>query len=184
MPRSARRPVSRPAAELASARPLEPRTWQGVRYRPCQDGARAARQIFQFAGAWLPPADPADLVWQAEVDERVVGAVLVERHGAAGFIHGPVVVDPPPATEPLEVATQLVAAVVGEARAIPLDTLFTRPQGLDRVWVRSGFVPMPEAMLPPALRDRPGSGLHAWRRPGTYQVPLPDPEGGRGRPRR
>jgi len=53
------------------------------------------------------------------------------------------------------------------------------------VWVRLGFVPMPEAFLPSPLRGRPGSGLHAWRRPGTYAVPLPDPEGeGRRRGRR
>jgi hypothetical protein len=53
------------------------------------------------------------------------------------------------------------------------------------VWVRLGFVPMPEAFLPPTLRGRPGSGLHVWRRPGTYAVPVPDPEGeGRRRGRR
>ena len=79
----------------------------------------------------------------------------------------------------------IVSPVVDSARAIPLDSLFTRPQGLDRVWVRLGFVPMPEAFLPEALRGRPGTGLHVWRRPGTYSIPVPDPEAeGRRRGRR
>jgi hypothetical protein len=100
-------------------------------------------------------------------------------------MHGPVVVSPPDAVEPLEVAAQLVSPVVDTARALALDALFARPQGLDRVWVRLGFVPMPEAFLPAALRGRPGSGLHVWRRPGTYAVPVPDLEGeGRRRGRR
>jgi len=184
MPRSARRPASLPAAKPA---PIvqEPRTWQGVVYRPCQDGAPAVRRLFQFAGALAPGPDPDELAWEAEAGGRTVGGVLCERRGAHGFIHGPVVVDPPAGAEPLEVAAQLVAPLVDAARAVPLDALFARPQGLDRVWVRLGFVPMPEAFLPPALRGRPGSGLHVWRRPGTYAVPVPDSEGeGRRRGRR
>jgi hypothetical protein len=153
-----------------------------VAYRPCQSGAPAVRRLFQFAGAFAPGPDPGELAWEAEAAGRIVGGVLCERHGAQAFIHGPVVVDPPPGAEPIEVAAQLVAPLVDAAHAIPLDALFARPQGLDRVWVRLGFVPMPEAFLPSALRGRPGSGLHVWRRPGTYAVPVPDPEGG-GRPR-
>ena len=42
-------------------------------------------------------------------------------------------------------------------------TLYTRPQGLDRVWVRFGFIPVPEVALPPTLAGRPGVGLYAWR---------------------
>jgi hypothetical protein len=152
-----------------------------VSYRPCQAGAGAARQLFRFAGAWLPPGESPAIAWEGAVDDRVIGAVVVECSGPEGFVHGPVVVDPPPSAEPLEVAAQLVAAVLGHARAHPLNTLFARPQGLDRVWVRLGFVPVPEATLPAGLRERPGSGLYAWRRPGTYQIALPDPEGGRRR---
>ena len=184
MPRSARRPASPPAA---GPTPIvtEPRTWQGVVYRPCQGGAPAVRGLFRFAGAFAPDLDADELAWEAEAGGRILGGVLCERKGAHGFIHGPVVVEPPTGAEPLEVAAQLVAPLIDLARALPLDTLFTRPQGLDRVWVRLGFVPLPEAFLPPALRGRPGSGLHAWRRPGTYAVPVPDPEAeGRRRGRR
>jgi hypothetical protein len=31
------------------------------------------------------------------------------------------------------------------------------------VWVRFGFIPLPESSLPPALAGRPGVGLFAWR---------------------
>jgi hypothetical protein len=184
MPRPARRPASPPAAGSAPTVP-EPRIWQGVVYRPCQVGAPAVRQLFQFAGAYAPASDAEELAWEAEGAGRILGGVLCERDGSYGFIHGPVVVEPPAGTEPLEVAAQLVAPLVDLARVLPLDSLFTRPQGLDRVWVRLGFVPMPEAFLPPTLRGRPGSGLHVWRRPGTYAVPVPDSEGeGRRRGRR
>jgi hypothetical protein len=183
MPRSARRPVS-PAAGSAPIVP-EPRIWQGVVYRPCQGGAPAVRQLFQFAGAFVPDPEPEEIAWEAQAGDRIVGGVLCERRGVHGFVHGPVVVDPPEGAEPIEVAAQLVAPLVDAARALPLDSLFTRPQGLDRVWVRLGFVPMPEAFLPAALRGRPGSGLHVWRRPGTYAVPIPAAEGeGRRRGRR
>jgi hypothetical protein len=183
MPRSARRPGP-PAAESAPI-VLEPRVWQGVVFRPCQGGAPAVRQLFEFAGAFAPGTAPDELAWEARAGDRLVGGVLCERHGASGFVHGPVVVDPPDGAEPIEVAAQLVAPLVEAAQALPLDSLFTRPQGLDRVWVRLGFVPMPEVFVPPVLRGRPGTGLHVWRRPGTYAVPLPDPEGeGRRRGRR
>ena len=178
MPPSARRPGS-PAAGSASIA-LEPRTWQGIVYQPCQGGAPAVRQLFQFAGAFVPDPAPEEIAWEARAGERIVGGVLCERRGADGFIHGPVVVDPPDGAEPIEVAAQLVSPLVDLAAALPLDSLFTRPQGLDRVWVRLGFVPMPEAFLPAALRGRPGTGLHVWRRPGTYAVPVPNrDEGGR-----
>jgi hypothetical protein len=41
--------------------------------------------------------------------------------------------------------------------------IFTRPQGLDRVWIRFGFIPVPESTLPQGLAGRPGVGLYAWR---------------------
>ena len=183
MPRSARRPVSPAAGSAPSV--LEPRIWQGVVYQPCQGGAPAVRQLFKFAGAFAPDLEPEEMAWEAQAGDRLVGGVLCERRGAHGFVHGPVVVGPPDGVEPIEVAAQLVAPLVDSARALPLDSLFTRPQGLDRVWVRLGFVLMPEAFLPATLRGRPGSGPHVWRRPGTYAVPVPDPEGeGRRRGRR
>lgn len=76
------------------------------------------------------------------------------------MIHGPVVVE---SEDPLEVAAQLLASALAHATAAGVETLFARPQGLDRVWVRLGFIPVPGADLPPTLRGRPGSGLFAWR---------------------
>jgi hypothetical protein len=185
VPRSARRPP--PAAEPAPHPPASPppRTWQGVLYRPSQAGAGAVRGLFAFAGAWAPEAGPGELAWEALVEDRLAGGVLVERQGGHGFIHGPVVVAPPADAEPLEMAAQLVAPVLRQAAELGMDTLFTRPQGLDRLWVRLGFIPVPEASLPASLRGRPGTGLHAWRRPGSYTIALPDAERanrrGRGR---
>ncbi len=160
----------------ASRPPPPPRTWQGILYRPCQAGGAEARRLFDFAGAWTPPPSAGELGWEAVAEERVVGGVLVERQGEQGFVHGPVVVEPPAGAEPLEVAAQLVAPLLDEATAAGLNTLFTRPQGLDRLWVRFGFVPVPEASLPASLRGRPGTGLHAWRRPGSYTIATPDLE--------
>jgi N-acetylglutamate synthase-like GNAT family acetyltransferase len=76
------------------------------------------------------------------------------------LLHGPVV---RAESEPLEIASQLVAAVVDHAVASGVVTLFARPQSLDRIWVRFGFIPVPEGTLPPGLAGRPGSGLYAWR---------------------
>ena len=84
------------------------------------------------------------------------------------MLHGPVVDtrDGGPATDPLdplEVAGQLLAAALDHATALGVTTLYARPQGLDRVWVRFGFIPVPEVALPPALAGRTGAGLYAWR---------------------
>jgi hypothetical protein len=98
-------------------------------------------------------ADPAG-------GERLVGALVVERAERAAMFHGPVVVE---GDDRLEIAAQLVAAAVDHAAAIGVDTIYTRPHGLDRVWVRFGFIPLPESTLPPALAGRPGVGLFAWR---------------------
>ena len=164
MPRPARRPAGRPAEPVrSSSQDPAPRVWQGVQYRPSQTGGAEVRRLFDFAGAWAPPSGPGELVWEALTDERTVGGILVERHGADGFVHGPVVVEPPASTEPLEVAAQLVAPVLGQAAEQGVDTLFTRPQGLDRIWIRFGFIPLPESTLPPGLTGRPGAGLYAWR---------------------
>ncbi|MBI3455423.1 MAG: hypothetical protein HY002_06515, partial [Candidatus Rokubacteria bacterium] len=182
MARSARRPVPEPAAAPAP-RALEPRTWQGIVYRPCQAGAAEVRRLFDFAGAWAPQLGPGELAWEALADARLAGGVLVERHGEHGFIHGPVVVEPPRSAEPLDVAAQLIAPLLQQAAEAQVNTLFTRPQGLDRLWVRFGFVPVPEAFLPAAFRNRPGTGLHAWRRPGTYTIAIPEAERGRRRGR-
>jgi hypothetical protein len=85
---------------------------------------------------------------------------MVERWESVGMIHGPVVVNVP---DPIEVGAHLVSALLTHSRALRPSTLFTRPQGLDRVWVRFGFVPGAEVMLPKALQGRPGIGLYVWR---------------------
>jgi hypothetical protein len=122
-----------------------------------------ARPLFDFAAVPWPEADIA-LSWGAVTagngGERLVGGVVAERSGPAMLLHGPVVVLE---TEPLEVASQLVAAVLDHATATGVVTVFARPQSLDRVWVRFGFIPVPESTLPTGLAGRPGAGLYAWR---------------------
>jgi hypothetical protein len=153
-----------PAPSLASA--TLPRVWQGVGYRPLADAARA-RALFDFAA--LPwPAEIA-FAWGAwtagDGGERLVGAVAAERHATAAMLHGPVIDARIDATtlDVLDVAAQLVAAALDHATALGAVTVYARPHGLDRVWVRFGFIPVPEVALPPALAGRPGAGLYAWR---------------------
>jgi hypothetical protein len=61
------------------------------------------------------------------------------------------------------VAAQLVGAAIDHASALGVETVFARPQGLDRIWIRYGFLPVPEGALPAALGGRQGVGLYAWR---------------------
>ena len=151
-----------PGPSLASA--TLPRVWQGIGYRPLPDTARA-RPLFDFAAVpWPETAAPA-FCWGAHAaqptGERLVAAVVAERAERALTLYGPVVaVD---TADPLEVAAQLVAAAVDHATALGVETIFARPQGLDRVWIRHGFIPVPETALPPALGGRLGAGLYAWR---------------------
>jgi hypothetical protein len=136
-----------------------PRVWNGVEYRLLAD-LGPARELFAFAAVpWPPAADPALALGGWDAGTRLVGAVLVERAAGAGLLHGPVAIGP----EPLEVATQLVSAAVDLAAGSKIGVLFARPQGLDRVWVRFGFIPVPEVALPEGLRGRPGAGLFAYR---------------------
>jgi hypothetical protein len=122
--------------------------------------AGLARALFDFtATPWLDGATWA-FGWGAFDETTLVGAAVAERAGSTAFVHGPVVVIE---QDPLEVAAQLVAAMLDHARALGVDTVFTRPQALDRVWVRFGFIPRPENALPEGLAGRPGSGLYAWR---------------------
>ena len=146
------------------------RTWGGLAYRPLDGPAESAAGLFRFAGAWSPPAPDAG--WGAWDGSRLLGAALLERAGGAAMMHGPVVVTPEPeatpdhpdpARDPLEIASQLLADVLDHAATARIDTVFARPQGLDRLWVRSGFIPVPEAELPGDLRGRPGAGLYGWR---------------------
>src|SRR5438093_1431367 len=80
--------------------------------------------------------------------ERLIGALGAGRNLSDAMLHGPVVIAE---TEQLEIAAQLVAAALDHATASGIATVFARPQGLDRVWVRYGFIPVPESTLPAGL---------------------------------
>jgi hypothetical protein len=152
--------------------------WQGIGYRPLSDPV-AARPLFDFAAAAWPPHGIA-FGWEAFVappdsPERLLGAVVAEVVDGGALLHGPVVVE---GDDRLEIAAQLVAAGIDHASALGVRTLFTRPQGLDRVWVRFGFIPVPESTLPAGLAGRPGAGLYAWRGGSalwTLREPVGDP---------
>ena len=140
-------------------------TWDGVAYRALSSPWDDALSLCAFAGAWAPPQGRIVAGWGAWDGERPCGSLLAERAGKAAMLHGPVVVAPPdaPPDAAIAVAGRLVADALGQAEADGIDTIFTRPQGLDRIWVRCGFIPVPEAELPQGLRGRPGVGLFGWR---------------------
>jgi hypothetical protein len=162
-PDDASSPGERAAAAPSLASATLPRVWQDVGYRPLADADRA-RALFDFAAIpWPERVAFAWGAWMAAAGERLVGAVAAERHAAAVMLHGPVVVTGDGPDDPLEVAGQLLVAALEHATALGAVTLFARPQGLDRVWIRFGFIPVPEVALPPALAGRPGAGLYAWR---------------------
>ncbi|MFQ5520385.1 MAG: hypothetical protein ACE5FK_03205 [Candidatus Methylomirabilia bacterium] len=160
-----RRATVIPHSQAAPAFVGEGRSSPGVEYRPLPVGSPEARRLFAYAALWAPAAGQGEIGWGAWVTEgatggRMVGALIVERSGSAGMIHGPVAVE---FGDPLEVAAQLLTAALPAATGAGVETLFARPQGLDRVWIRLGFIPVPEGDLPPALRGCPGTGLFAWR---------------------
>jgi len=139
-------------------------------YRALNAPAEEASPLFRFTGAWAPPAATAG--WGAWEGDRLVAAALIERVGPAALLHGPVAAGRDPespagpkesAREPLEIAGRLLADVLEHAAAARIQTIFARPQGLDRLWVRFGFIPVPEVELPLELRGRPGAGLFGWR---------------------
>jgi hypothetical protein len=145
--------------------------WQGTGYRPLPD-AGAARRLFDFAATPWPEAATPVFCWGAHVGaaagERLVGAVVAERAERAVMLYGPVIEVETPmgggeAVDALEVAAQLVGAAIDHASALGVETVFARPQGLDRIWIRYGFLPVPEGALPAALGGRQGVGLYAWR---------------------
>jgi len=135
-----------------------------LEYRPLAAPWEAALELFRFTGAPTPVG--FDVGWGAwSEDERLAGALLMERAGATAMLYGPVVVAPAgmSAEDMLAVAGELAARGLAYAPSAGVETVFTRPQGLDRVWVRHGFIPVPEAELPKELRGRPGVGLFGWR---------------------
>ena len=137
----------------------------GPEYRPLAAPWESALELFQFAGAWAPPPADVHAGWGAWDGGRLAGALLMERAGPAAMLHGPVVVAPSDmATEAVVgIASQLTGQALGHAAAAGIETIFARPQSLDRVWVRNGFIPVPEAELPRGLAGRPRLGLFGWR---------------------
>jgi hypothetical protein len=159
------------ASTAALAAATTPRLWQGLAYRPLSD-VTAARPLFEFAARPWPDASPLVFAWGAHgPGDRLVAAVVAERRGDALLLHGPVVVE---AEAPLEVAAQLVAAALDHAQALAVATVFARPQSLDRIWVRFGFIPVPEGTLPDGF-PRGERGLFAWRG-GSALFTLREPE--------
>jgi hypothetical protein len=133
--------------------------------RPLAAPWSPALELFRFAGAWAPGPERVDAGWGAGNGERLSAALLAERADSYAMLHGPVVVAPPGASPEaaLDVAAGLLLAALRYAAAEAIGTLVARPQGLDGLWVRHGFIPLPEAELPKALRGRPGQGLFGWR---------------------
>jgi hypothetical protein len=174
----AARPTSpRPAGHAAAptgAPPLgaatQSRLWQDLELRPLAD-ATEARPLFDFAAIPWPAPSGVAFGWGAApaTGGALVAALLAERAGRAVLLHGPIVAfdgggaSSTSATDPLQVAAQLVTAAIEHAAALGADTAFARPQGLDRVWIRFGFIPVPESTLPAAFAGRPGAGLYGWR---------------------
>ncbi len=139
--------------------------WGELEYRPLTAHWGTALELFHFAGAWAPPSEHIVFGWGAFDVGRLCGALLMERAGSSAMLHGPVVVAPADISSEaaLEVAAELLTGALRFAPAEGIDTLVTRPQGLDGIWVRHGFIPIPEALLPEGLRGRPGIGLFGWR---------------------
>ncbi len=158
---SAVAPPSLPSLTSATS----PRVWHSVEYRSLSDGT-PLRRLFDFAAASWPDDAPC-FAWAAstEGDERLIGGLVAERRGDAALLYGPVVTEDAgeSGSDRLEIAAQLVAAALDHARALGIRTLYARPQGLDRIWVRVGFIPVPESTMPADLAGRPGAGLFAWR---------------------
>jgi hypothetical protein len=140
-------------------------TGGALAYRSLTAPWELAFELFRFAGAGAPAAGSLDVGWGAWDEDQLVGALLMERAGATAMLHGPVVVAPAdmPAGDVVAVAGELAARALEHATSTGIETVFARPQGLDRVWVRHGFIPVPEAELPKDLRGRPGIGLFGWR---------------------
>jgi len=141
------------------------RIWDSLTFRLLADPGCEARELFGFVGAWAPAAANIAMGWGAWEGETLVGCALLERAEGAAMLHGPAIAAPPGADpdSTLDAAAGLAALALAAVEAAKIETLFARPQGLDRVWVRLGFIPVPEAELPDALRGRPGVGLFGWR---------------------
>jgi hypothetical protein len=154
-------PAGAPSLEDAT----RARLWESVALRPLAEPTQA-RSLFDFVAMPWPDPESVAVAWGAfsATDDELVAAVLAERGGRAVLLHGPLVrTDRLGTLDPLKLASQLLVPVLDHAGALGADTAFARPQGLDRVWIRFGFIPVPESALPAAFAGRPGAGLYGWR---------------------
>jgi hypothetical protein len=141
------------------------RVWEDFTLRPLGD-VMQARPLFDFAAMPWPDPESVAFGWGASAagSDELVSALLAERAGRAVFLHGPLVrIDWLGTVDPLTLAARLLGPALEHAAALGADTAYARPQGLDRVWVRFGFIPVPESALPAAFARRPGGGLYGWR---------------------
>jgi hypothetical protein len=155
--------VAAPGGAVSLDDAVRPRHWQGLDLHPLAD-ATQARPLFEYAA--VPCPEPAGVAfgWGATAGGALLAAVLAERAGRAVMLHGPLVkLDGAAPSDPLQLASQLLAAALDHMVALGADTAFARPQGLDRVWIRFGFIPVPEAALPAAFVRNTGAGLYGWR---------------------
>src|SRR5438552_13568829 len=143
---------------------VRPRTWQDLDLRPLAD-ATQARPLFDFAAVRWPDPTGVAFGWGATAaNGSLVAAALAERAGRAVMLNGPLVkLDGSAPADPVQLASQLVTATLDHMAALGADTAFARPQGLDRVWIRFGFIPVPESALPAAFAGCGGAGLYGWR---------------------
>ena len=139
--------------------------WDGLEHRPLTRPWQPALDLFSFAGAWAPPAGDVAAGWGAWGGDRLVAALLMERAAGAAMLHGPVAVAPAgvPPDAVLDVMGRILGECLDATPGLRVTSVYTRPQSLDPLWVRTGFIPVPESELPAELRGRPGSGLYGWR---------------------
>ena len=154
-----------PVGALSLEDATRPRVWDDFTLRPLAD-AMHARPLFDFAALPWPDPESVAFGWGASAggSDELVAVALAERAGRAVLLHGPLVrIDRLGTIDPLQLASQLLRPVLDHAAALGADTAFTRPHGLDRVWIRFGFIPVPESALPAAFAGHAGAGLYGWR---------------------
>jgi hypothetical protein len=153
-----------PGGPAALDAATQPRPWHDFELRPLAD-ATQARPLFDFAAVPWPEASGLAFGWGVfpAAGGPPIAVVLVERAGRAVLLHGPVVAIDGRGHDPLQIAAAILAVAIDHAAAVGTDTAFARPQGLDRMWIRFGFIPVPETALPAAFAGQAGAGLYGWR---------------------
>ena len=140
-----------------------PRPWQDLELRPLADPIEA-RPLFDFAAVpwpepWISPSAGVRSWRRAAHARRRARRASGTRHPsqrssrcARNTVDG----DGPSRSNGARPRPTAHCRADGDrhldhAAALGADTAFARPQGLDRVWIRYGFIPVPEAALPAAF---------------------------------